>query len=80
MRQNTAEILKTNSSEGVSMEERVSDAQMKESNEEVELQETEEQARSLELLLQQIQVTHEKKEESERKGKETSEKIQEVSG
>ena len=80
MKLTNAEILKTNSSESVSLKDRVSEAQNIASEQEMELHETEEDVRSLDLLLQQIEATHEKKEEAERKGKETSEKIAELAG
>jgi len=80
MKLTNAEILKTETSDGVTLKERISDAENKASGEEMKLHEAKEDARSLDLLLQQIEATHEKKEEAERKGKETSEKIAEISG
>ena len=80
MKLTNAEILKTNSAEGVSLKDRLSEAQNIASEQEMKLHETEEDARSLELMLEQIEATHEKKEETERKGKETSEKIAELAG
>ena len=80
MKLTNAEILKTNSAEGMSLKDRLSEAQNIASEQEMKLHETEEDARSLELMLEQIEVTHEKKEEAERKGKETSEKITELTG
>lgn len=80
MKLTNAEILKTNSSEAVPLKDRLAEAQMIDSEQKMELHETEEDARSLDLMLQQIQATHEKKEEAERKGKETSEKIAELAG
>jgi len=80
MKLTNAEILKTNSAEGVSLKDRLSEAQNIASEQEMKLHETEEDARSLELMLEQIEATHEKKEEAERKGKETSEKITELTG
>jgi len=80
MKLTNAEILKTNSAEGVSLKDRLSEAQNIASEQEMKLHETEEDARSLELMLEQIEATHEKKEEAERKGKETREKITEMTG
>ena len=80
MKLTNAEIIKTNSSEQASLKDRLVDAQNVASEQESELHEVEEDARSLDLMLQQIQATHEKKEEAERKGKETSEKITELTG
>ena len=80
MKLTNAEIIKTNSSEQASLKDRLVDAQNVASEQESELHEVEEDARSLDLMLQQIQATHEKKEEAERKGKETCEKITELTG
>jgi hypothetical protein len=80
MKLTNAEILKTNTAENVTLKDRISEAENKATGEELKLHEAEEDARSLDLLLQQIEATHEKKEEAERKGKETSEKIAEISG
>ncbi len=80
MKLTNAEILKTNSAEGVSLKDRIHEAENTVSSEELKLHEAEEDARTLDLLLQQIEATHEKKEEAERKGKETSEKIAELAG
>lgn len=80
MKLTNAEILKTNSSEDISLKDRIPEAENVASSEEMKLHDAEEDARSLDLLLQQIEATHEKKEEAERKGKETSEKIAELTG
>ncbi len=80
MKQNNAEILKTNKAEGVDLKEFLSEARREVAEETQEAHEAEEEARSLELELMQAQAAHESKEEAERKGKETSEKITEMTG
>lgn len=80
MKQNNAEILKINTNESMDLKQMVEQARMKVSTEQLETNEAEEDARSLELELMEAQVTHEKKEEAERQGKDTSEKITELTG
>jgi hypothetical protein len=80
MKQNNAEIIKTNMTEKMDLKQMVEDARARVSTEELEAHEAEEDKRSLELELMQAQAAHEKKEEAERQGKETSEKITEISG
>jgi hypothetical protein len=80
MKQNNAEILKTNKAEGVDLKEFLSEARHEVADETQEAREAEEQAQSLKLELMQAQAARESKDEAERKGKETSEKIAEVTG
>lgn len=80
MIQNTAEIIKTNKAETVDLKETLSRARTEVSQIELGATEAEQEAQSLELELMQAQQAHERKEEAERKGKETKEKITEMSG
>jgi hypothetical protein len=80
MKNTNAEILKTNTVESMDLKQMVETARMKVSTEQMEAHTAEDDARSLELELREAQVTHEKKEEAERQGKETSEKITELTG
>ena len=80
MKQNNAEILKTGKSEGQDLKQMLADAKLKVSNEQMEASQAEEEARSLELQLMEAQAAHERKEEEERQGKETKEKITEMTG
>ena len=75
-----AETLKTNTNENLDLKQMVEAARMDVSTEQMETQEAQEDARSIELELQEAQALHEKREEAERQGKETSEKITELTG
>jgi hypothetical protein len=79
MKQNNAEVLKNTGLEN-NLKEMLSNSRMSVREEEMEAREAEDDVRSLELELMQAQAAHEAKEEAERKGKETSEKIQEIVG
>jgi hypothetical protein len=79
MKQNNAEVLKNTNTERFDLKQAVENARMQVSTEKLEAQEAEEQAKSLEIELLQAQATHEKKEEAERQGKESAEKINELS-
>jgi hypothetical protein len=78
MKNTNAEIMKGNNTENIDIKQMLSDAKLKVSTEQMEAGQAEEEARSLELELQEAQAAHEKKEEAERQGKETSEKINEI--
>ena len=80
MKQNNAEILKTNATEAVDLKEMLATARENVRQEELRASEAEEEARSLELELMQAEAAHEAKEEAEKKGKETSEKTSELTG
>lgn len=80
MRNANAEIIKTDKKEAFDMEEFVAEAKMKVTNEQHEAAKAEDEARSLELELREAQVAHERKEEAEHQGKETTEKITELTG
>ncbi len=80
MKQNTAEIMKTNSTEGMDLKQIQKEVEMKVSGEQLEASQAEEDARSLEMELREAQAAHERKEEAERQGKETNEKITELTG
>ena len=80
MKQNNAEILKTNATEAVDLKGMLVKARENVRQEELRASEAEEEARSLELELMQAEAAHEAKEEAEKKGKETSEKISELTG
>lgn len=80
MKNTNAEILKTNMTESVNLKEMLANARGVVGDEQLKAHEAESDARSLELELLQAQAAHEAKEEAERKGKETSEKIDEVTG
>lgn len=75
MKSNNAEVLKNTNNEKFDLKQAVENARMQVSTEQLEAQEAEEEARSLELELMQAQAAHEKKEEAEKQGKETGEKI-----
>ena len=80
MKMNNAEILKTNTTEAIDLKEMLSTARENVRQEELRASEAEDEARSLELELMQAEAAHEAKEEAEKKGKETSEKISELTG
>lgn len=80
MKNMNAEVLKNTNMERFDLKQAVENARMQVSTEELEVQEAQEEARSLELELQEAQLAHERKEEAERQGKETAEKIGEVTG
>ena len=80
MIQNNAEMLKTNRIEGTDLKQMLVDAKQMVGEQEMEAGKAEEDAQSLELELMQAQAAHEGKEEAERKGKETKEKMQEMTG
>lgn len=79
MKMNSAEIIRHESGDG-NLKQMLEDAKMIVANEQMEAQEAQEEARSLELELIQAQAAHERKEEAERQGRETSEKITELTG
>ncbi len=79
MKQNNAEIFKANKVD-VDLKEMLSMARENVQREEFEVSKSEEEARNLEIELLQAQAANERKEEAEKKGKETSEKIQEITG
>lgn len=80
MKVNGAEIIKQQTHESGNLKTALSEARMHVQSEQREAQEAEEEARQLELQLMEAQAAHERKEEAERKGKETSEKIAELTG
>lgn len=80
MKQNNAEIMKNHNSASLDLKHMVEEAKMRVSEEQLEAQESEEEARSLELELLEAQRAHERREEAERQGKETNEKIGELTG
>lgn len=79
MKMNSAEVIR-GSRESIDLKQMLEEAKLKVAEEQLEASEAEEEAQSLELELLQAQTSHEQKEEAERKGKETSEKIAEVTG
>lgn len=79
MKMNSAEIIK-NQAESGDLKQMLEDAKMMVANEQIEARESEEDAKSLELDLLQAQAAHERREEAERQGKETTEKITELTG
>ena len=80
MKRNNAEIIKTNNREATSLTDMLTGAKLMVAQETREANEAEEEARSLELELMEAQAQHERKEEAERQGKETNEKIAELTG
>ena len=80
MIQNNAEILKTNSHEGMDITQIHQEVTEMKSEEVTEATRDEEELRSIELELIEAQAAHERKEEAERKGKEAKEKMQEMTG
>lgn len=80
MIQNNAEILKTNSHEGMDMEEIHQEVTEMKDELVTGASQAEEELRSVELELMEAQAAHERKEEAERKGKEVKEKMQEMTG
>ena len=80
MIQNNAEIIANNKVESVDMKDLFSVAREERDTVEQGANEAEEINRSLELELMEAQNARERKEEAERKGKETKEKISEMAG
>lgn len=80
MKMNNAEIIKTDKAENLDMQQLVSEAKMKVEKEQHDASQAEDEARSLELELREAQVAHERREEAEHQGKETTEKITEMTG
>ncbi len=80
MKQNNAEIMKNTNSESLDLKQMVEESKMKVATEQREAHESEEQARSLELELREAQAAHERREQAERQGKETNEKVAELTG
>ncbi len=80
MKNANAEIIKTNRTETVNLTDMVTGAQQRVEIANREADQTEEEARSLELELIEAQAARERKEEAERQGKETNEKIAELTG
>ncbi|MDO8269535.1 MAG: hypothetical protein Q7T54_02590 [Candidatus Levybacteria bacterium] len=80
MKINNAEIIKTNKTEMGNVKDMLQEARTNVSQIELEASQAEEDARSLELELIQAQAAHERREEAERQGKETNEKIAELTG
>lgn len=80
MKQANAEILKTNKNEKLDLSQMLTEARTMVSDEQMEANQAEEDSRSLELELMEAQAAHERKEEAERQGKETKEKITEMTG
>ncbi len=80
MKLTNAEILKRDTTEAIDLKEMLSTAREHVRQEELRASEAEEEARSLELELMQAEAAHEAKEEAEKKGKETTEKIESIAG
>lgn len=80
MKIQSAEIIKTNTSEAGNLKDKLQEARVNVSQIEMEASQAEEDERSLELELLQAQAAHERREEAERQGKETNEKISELTG
>lgn len=78
MKNITGETIKGNAE--INIENVVREVQIKVQTEQVAAQKADEEARSLEMELMEAQVAHERKEEAERKGKETQEKVTELTG
>lgn len=78
MKLTNAEIIKKDQAKDTGQ--LLENARNDEQNIEFKAQKAEEDARSLEMVLMQAQAAHERKEEAERHGKETSEKIAELAG
>ncbi len=79
MKNITGETIKGATKE-VNMEQIVRDVQIKVQIEQMEAAEAQEEALNLEMELLSAQAAHEKKEEAERKGRETNEKVAELTG
>lgn len=79
MKIHNAEIMKGTKTE-MNLEDVVKSAELTVQAIEMEAGQAEEDARSLELELIEAQAAHEKKEEAERSGHETNEKITELGG
>ncbi len=75
MKVNSAEIVKASNHEAGDLKQMLEDAKMIGAQEQLDAHEAEEDVKSLEIELMQAQLAHERKEEAELKGKETSEKI-----
>lgn len=80
MKNANAEILTNERHEQIDMKELVTEVKLKVQTEQLEAVRAEDEARSLELELQEAQVAHERREEAERQGKETNEKVAELTG
>lgn len=79
MKNISGETIRGNRAEA-NMENILREVQLKVQIEQQEAQEADEEARSLEIELMQAQVAHEKKEDANRKGRETQEKVTELTG
>lgn len=80
MKNMNAEVLKNTNTEKFDLRQAVESVRQAVSKEQFEANEAEEKARSIEIELLQAQAAHEKKEEAQRQGKETNEKIGEITG
>lgn len=80
MKLTNAEILKTKSKETIDTGQMLEEARMNVQKVEFEATDAENEARSLELELMKAQAAHERREEAERQGKESNEKIAELTG
>ena len=79
MKVNSAEIVK-GTSDRADIKQMLEDATLMVAEQELKAHEAEEDAKSLEIELMQAQSAHERREEAERQGKETTEKIAELTG
>ena len=80
MRNVNAEIIKNDTTGGMDMKEMVIHVKEMVGQGELRTAEAEEDARSLELELMTAQAQHERREEAESRGRETNEKISELTG
>lgn len=80
MKNTNAETIRVERHEQMDLKEMVTEAKMKVQTEQLEASSSEDEVRSLELELREAQVAHERREEAERQGKETNEKIAELTG
>lgn len=80
MRIPNAEIMKNQNHEAISLKDMLQEAKGEVTNAEMKAAQAEEEARSLELELLAAQAAKERREEAERQGKETKEKITEATG
>lgn len=79
MKTNNAEVITNRKAEG-NIKDLVRQAEMNAEKVAQEAQEAEEEKRRIEMELMEAQASHEKREEAERQGKETADKVAELTG